>query len=78
VEPDESDDPLHIGTLGVNGVMVETEHPTDIIEEFRLLTSLRVRHIRSLYWPLEIVDKKYEANLPENSMNIILSGQRDR
>ena len=46
VKPDEADDPLHIGALGMNGVVVETEHVADFIEEFWLLTSCRVRHIR--------------------------------
>lgn len=43
VETDESYDPLPIGSLGVNGVVVETEHLADFIEEFRLWSSLR-RH----------------------------------
>jgi hypothetical protein len=47
METDEADDPLHIGAFGVNGVVMETEHPSDVIEEFGLLTSCRVRHIRS-------------------------------
>jgi hypothetical protein len=70
-EPDESDDPLHRGTLGRHGVMVEPEPPTDLIEEFRWLTALRVRPRRLLDGPLEGVDKTYEANLPENSTKII-------
>ena len=32
VETDESDDPLHIGALGVNGVMMETEHLAHFIK----------------------------------------------
>jgi hypothetical protein len=34
VETGEPYDPLHIGALGVNGVVVETEHLADFIEEF--------------------------------------------
>jgi hypothetical protein len=45
VEMDEADDPFHIGALGVNGVVVETQHPSDFIEEFGWLTSFRVKHI---------------------------------
>jgi len=44
VETDESDDPFHIRALGVNGVVVETEHLADIIEEFGLLTARRVAY----------------------------------
>jgi hypothetical protein len=45
VETDESYDPLHRGALGVHGVVVETEHLADVIEEFGLLISRRGRHI---------------------------------
>ena len=41
-----STDPVHIGSLGVNGVVVHTEYLSDLIEEFWLLTFCRVRHIR--------------------------------
>jgi hypothetical protein len=44
VELDEPYDPLHIGALDVNGVVVETGHVTDFIKEFWLLTSRGVRH----------------------------------
>jgi hypothetical protein len=47
VETDKANDPLHIGALGVNGVVVETKHPSDFVEEFGWLTSCCVRHIRS-------------------------------
>jgi hypothetical protein len=47
VETDAPDDPIYIRSLGVNGVVVDTEHLADFIEEFWLLTSRRVRHIRS-------------------------------
>ena len=56
VETGKPYDPLHIGTLGVDRVVVETEHPPDLIEECRLWTSLRVRHRRSLYWCSQIID----------------------
>jgi hypothetical protein len=36
VETDESYNPLHIGALGVNGVVVETEYLSHFIEEFGL------------------------------------------
>jgi hypothetical protein len=41
VKPDEADDPLHIGTLGMNGIVLEAEHVTDFIKQFWLLTSCR-------------------------------------
>ena len=44
VEPDEPYDLLHIGALGVNGVVVKTEHLADFIEESWRLTLRRVRH----------------------------------
>jgi len=47
VEADEPYDPLHRGALGVHGVVVETEHRSDLIEEFWVLTARRVRHTRS-------------------------------
>jgi hypothetical protein len=34
VETDEPYDPIPIGSLGVNGVVVETEHLADFIAEF--------------------------------------------
>jgi hypothetical protein len=78
VETDESYDPLHIGSLGVNGVVVETEHLADVIEEFWLLTSRRVRHRRPPSWCPEIVDNGHWAKLPENPTNIALSGQNGK
>jgi len=62
VEPDDPDDPLPIRALGMNGVVVKTEHVTDFIEEFWLLTSCRVRHIWSPSWRLEIVDNRHGQN----------------
>jgi hypothetical protein len=38
VEADVAHDPLHIGSLGVNGVVVQTEHLSNLIEKFWLLT----------------------------------------
>jgi hypothetical protein len=78
VKPDEPDDPLQIRALGMNGVVVETEHCTDFIEEFWLLTSRRVRHIRAQAGRLEITDKRHRAKLPENPVNIALSGQNGK
>ena len=78
VETDESDDPLHIGALGVNGVVVETEHLAHFIKEFRWLTSCCVRHTSVPSWRPGIVDNRYRAKLPENPSNITLSGQNDK
>ena len=75
VETDEPDDPLHRGALGVIGVVVETEHLLDVTEELGLLTSRRVRHIRSTSWRPEIADNRHWAKLPKNPANIALSGQ---
>jgi hypothetical protein len=38
VETDKPNDPVHIGSLGVNGVAVQTEHLADLIEEFWVVT----------------------------------------
>ncbi len=46
VETNKPHDPVHVGSLGVNGVVVQTEYLPDLIEEFWLLTFCRVRHIR--------------------------------
>jgi hypothetical protein len=46
VETNKPYNPVHVGTLGVNGVMVQTEYLPDLIEEFWLLTFCRVRHIK--------------------------------
>jgi hypothetical protein len=46
VETDEPDDPLRIGALGVNGVVVQTEHLSHFIEELWLLASCCVRQTR--------------------------------
>ena len=62
----------------MNGVGVETEHFTDRIEEFWLLTSRRVRHIRSPSWRRESADNQDRAKLPENPANIALSGQNGK
>jgi hypothetical protein len=59
----------------MNGVVVETEHLADCIEELGLLTSRRIRHIRFPQWRPEITDNRHWAKLPENPANIALSGQ---
>jgi hypothetical protein len=46
VETDKPHDPIYVGSLGVNGVVVQTEYLSDLIEEFWLLTFCRVRHIK--------------------------------
>jgi hypothetical protein len=43
VETDEPSDPLDIGALGVYGVVMQTEHLADVIEQFGVLTLWRVR-----------------------------------
>jgi hypothetical protein len=47
VETNKPHDPVHVGSLGVNGVVVQTEYLSDLIEEFWLLTFCRVRHMLS-------------------------------
>jgi hypothetical protein len=37
-ETNKPHDPVHVGTLGMNGVVVQTEYLSDLIEEFWLLT----------------------------------------
>jgi hypothetical protein len=39
VKPDKSNDPVHIGALGMDRIMVEAEDVADFVEEFWLLTS---------------------------------------
>src|SRR5712691_12984687 len=75
VETGESYDPLHIGSLGVNGVVGQTQHLSDFIEECGVLTARRVRHIRSPSWRPETVENRHGAKLPKNPVNIALSGQ---
>jgi len=78
VEPDEPDDPCHIGSLGMNGVVVPTEHLSHVIEEFGLLTSRRGRHRIPPRWCPESADNRHRAKLPENRPNIALSGQNGK
>jgi hypothetical protein len=63
VEMDELYDPLYIGTLGVYGVAVETEHLADVIEELWGLTSGRVKHIRFPSGRPEIVSNRWWVNM---------------
>jgi hypothetical protein len=78
VETNKPNDPVQIGSLSVNGVVVQTEYLSDLIKEFWLLTFCRIRHIRHLWrWP-EILDNRHRANLPENIVNITLSGQNGK
>ncbi len=74
VETDEAYAPLHLGAFGMHGGVVETEHASNFIEECGVLTSCRVRPIRSPLWRPEITDNRHRANLPENPTNIALSG----
>jgi hypothetical protein len=48
VETNKPHDPVHVGSLGVNGVVVQTEYLSDLIEEFWLLTFYQVRHIKPI------------------------------
>jgi hypothetical protein len=47
VKADEPHDPVYIGPLGMNGIMVEVEDIADFIEQFWLLTSGGVRSMRA-------------------------------
>jgi len=40
VETNKPNDPVQIGSFGVNGVVVQTEYLSDLIKEFWLLTFL--------------------------------------
>ena len=61
--------------LGVNGVVVKTEHLSDLIKEFGRLTSCSIKHISSPSWRPENIDNRHRAKLLENQANIALSGQ---
>jgi hypothetical protein len=74
VETDESYDPFYIGSLGVDGVMLQTEHLSHFIEEFWWLTSCHGGHRRFPSWRSETADNRHRAKLPENQSNITLSG----
>jgi hypothetical protein len=47
VETNEAYDPLHIGALGVDGVVMEAEYRPNFLEEFGWLTSGVGQHIRT-------------------------------
>ena len=71
VETDESyDDPFYIGSLGVHGVVVQTEHRADFIDECGWWISRRVKPIIPPWWCPEIADNKPWAKLPEDQSNI--------
>jgi hypothetical protein len=59
----------------MNRVVVETEPPTNFIEEFWLLNSRRVRSTRSPSWCFEMADKGHKAKMPKNSTTILVSRQ---
>jgi hypothetical protein len=78
VETNKPNDPVQIGSFGVNGVVVQTEYLSDLIKEFWLLTFCRIRHTKLLWsWP-EIPDNGHRAKLPENPAIITLSGQNGK
>ena len=70
VEPDEPYDPLHRGALGVDGVVVQTEHLSHVIEAFGLLRSRRGRQRIPPWWCPEIADNRHRAKLLETQSNI--------
>src|SRR5215831_3147758 len=69
VEPDEADDPLDVGALRVDGVMLEPEDAPDVLQEFRWRSvegGVGVSHKKSLYGGLKSVDNTTRAKVPEN------------
>jgi hypothetical protein len=46
VEMNKPHDPVHVGSFGVNGVVVQAKYLSHLIKEFWLLTFCRIRHIR--------------------------------
>jgi hypothetical protein len=52
-------------SAGPPAIEVETEHRADVIEEYRWLTSRRVRHIRSLAWHPTIAENGHGAKWSE-------------
>ena len=64
-----------IRVVGMNGIVLETEHLADFLEQFWLLTFPRARHERSSLRCLRIVESRSRATLLENLVDIILSGQ---
>ncbi len=65
VETYKPHDPVHLGSLGVNGVVGQTEYLSDLIEEFWLLTFYRVRHIRLPSCYPEMADNGIRQNCPK-------------
>ena len=75
MERAESDNPYRLGVFSLKSTKAKTEHLLQLIKEFVLAHSRRNRH-RIIPWGyLEHTDNKYRAKLPENLVNIILSGQ---
>jgi hypothetical protein len=66
VETGEPFAPFHIGALGMIGVVVQTEYLAYFIEQFRGLTSSRVRHTRVPSWRPGIVDNRHRADCPKS------------
>jgi hypothetical protein len=62
----------------MNGVVVEAEHFTDITEEFWLLTSHPVRHIRFPSKRFAVAYNWHGAKLSKDSTAIILSRQNGK
>ena len=44
VKMSKADDPVYLGALGVNGIVVETGHLSDLLQQFGRLTFGRGRH----------------------------------
>jgi hypothetical protein len=62
----------------VDGVGMEREHLSEVIEEFGWWISRRTRHMMPPWWCSEIADNRHRVELPENPINILLSGQNAR
>lgn len=72
----ESYDPIHLGSLDVRGVVTETEHLADFIEEVEVLSFRRIRYRKPPSWRPVIADHQHWAKLPKNLTNSALSGQK--
>ena len=72
----ETDDPVDVGSLGMDGIVVNPENPTDLFKNFGLLTLGGGRHriflqSRAGDWLIIATEQK----CPKNPIIITLSGQ---
>jgi len=65
MEADEADNPIDIRTFSMNGVVVEAEDMADFIEQFWLLTSYGVRHMKSPLRRCESGGSQFLYNCPK-------------